>query len=160
MASPSAPIQGIQSAFKRVAQSNDFDDAFACIAILASKSLDEVRQAAIDKFKFPRHPPWWITESMIHRLLAHFGFTGTVYKPVGKITNIPDVAILLVEWSAELEIGRHVVFVRDTRNLPKPESYVIDPAYWIDPRLHVRTDIKNLAPAWYIGVVPMNRLPG
>ncbi|MEC4723292.1 hypothetical protein RY831_29475 [Noviherbaspirillum sp. CPCC 100848] len=154
--SPSMNHQAIQPAFVRVSQRSEWDDAFACIATITGKSLDDVYAVATDKLKFPKHPPRWITESMINRLLAHCGYSSTVYKPVAKLADIPDVAIILVEWSNDMDVGRHAVFVRDRRTAKKPQEYVLDPAYWIEPRLHVRIDIKNLAPAWYIGVVPMN----
>jgi hypothetical protein len=156
---PTVASQNIQPAFTRVSQRYDWDDALACISTITGKSLDDVYAVATDKLRFPKHPPRWVTESLINRLLTHFGYSSTIYKPVTKIADIPNVAIVLVEWSDEMDVGRHAVFVRDIRTAKKPQEYVIDPAYWIPDRLHVRTDIKNLVPAWYIGVVPINRPP-
>ena len=151
-ATPPAAPQGIQPAFKRVQQSDDFDCWAACIATITGTSLDDVRKTAVEKFKLPAHGPYWVTEELIAKLFAHYGFVATVYKEVSKITDIADVAICLVEYDESTELGRHVVFVRDKRNPKQTLEYLIDPAYWIDASQHVRTDFKTLAPAWCIGV--------
>lgn len=146
----------IQPAFKRVQQSNDFDCAFACIATIAGKSLEEVREAAITDFGHPKHGPFWITEELICKLYARFGFVASIYKECTSMTHLPGVCTLLVEYDPVTEVGRHVVYVCDKRQKPTVE-YVIDPAYWIDESLHVRTDVKSLKPAWYISVHPMSK---
>lgn len=153
---PTAP-QGLQPAFKRVQQSDDFDCAFACIATITGKSLDDVRKTAVEKFKLPAHGPYWVTEELIAKLFAHYDFVSTVYKDVGKVADIPDVAITMVDYDPETEIGRHTVFVRDKRNPKQTVEYMIDVAYWVGPPMHIRTDINNLPPTWYIGVHPMNK---
>lgn len=153
--SPDTTNPTIDPAFKRVQQSGDFDDAFACIATIAGKSLDDVRQVAISQFGHPKHGPYWVTEDAICKLFAHFGFVSTVYKEITSALHPVDVCIMLVDYDPATEIGRHVVFVRDKRHKPALE-YVIDPAYWVDPSQHVRTDFKALKPAWYMGVHPMN----
>lgn len=158
-ASTSTPTKEFQPAFEGVQQSNDFDDAFACIAMIAGKSLDEVRQVAIDKFKHPKHGPYWITENLITNLLAHYGWVATVYKESAGIASLPDLAIGMVEYNPETEIGRHVLFHRmnATGNPKQVIEYIIDPAYWIDPNKHFRTDIKGFPISWYIGVHQMKK---
>lgn len=151
-ATPPTSPQEIQPAFKRVQQSDDFDCAFACIATITGKSLDDVRKTAVEKFKLPAHGPYWVTEELIGKLFAHYGFSSSAYKEVGKLADIADVAICLADYDEQTEIGRHVVFVRDKRNSKQTVEYMIDPAYWVDAAHHVRTDFKALAPAWFIGV--------
>lgn len=73
------PTSGFQPAFKRVAQSSDCDCAFACIAMIANKTVAEVRQVAVDKFKLPPHGLFWITQDMINGLFAHFRWVSTIY---------------------------------------------------------------------------------
>lgn len=148
---------GFQPAFTRVAQNTDFDCAFACIASIAGKTLADVRQVAVNRFKHPARGPYWITETLITGLLSHYGWVGTVYKEVTKLSDIPDLAILMVDYDADSEIGRHVVFHRATAShAPKTTiAYAIDPAHWVEPSAQVRTDLNDLAPAWYIGVHPM-----
>lgn len=152
--------QTIQPAFKRVQQEVDHDCAFACIAMIASKSLDDVIKVAIDKFGHPANGPYYITEEMINKILAHYGFVSTIYKEVETgLIDIHNVAIVMVDYDPETEIGRHAVFVRDKTNAKLPVEYMIDPAYWITPSHYVRTDFQTLIPAWFIGITPMNRMP-
>lgn len=156
------PAQAVQPVFKRVQQATEHDCAFACIAMIANKSLAEVMQVATDKFGHPAHGPYWITEELIAKMFAHYGFVSTIYKEIETGTSqIPDVAIVMVDYDTDTELGRHVVFVRDKSNPKQPVEYMIDPAHWIDPSLHIRNDFKNLVPAWYIGIHPMksNVLP-
>lgn len=148
--------QGFKPAFNRVQQSNDFDDPFACVAMITGKTLDEVRQAAIDKFKHPKHGPYWITEDLIAKLLAHGGYVATVYKEGTGIASLPDLCLGLVEYDPETEIGRHVLFHRFTPPGSKqPVEYIIDPAYWVEPSKQVRTDIKGFPVSYFIGVHQM-----
>lgn len=161
MATPSATTsstaQGFQPGFKRVQQSNDFDCAFACIATITGMTLDEVRKVAIDKFRHPKHGPFWITGELINSLLAHYGWVATVYKEASGIASLPDLAIGMVEYNPETEIGRHVVFHRIPATSGKPAvEYIIDPAAYVtEPSQQVRTDIKGFPISWYIGVHKM-----
>ncbi len=145
-----------QPAFTRIQQTEYNDCAFACIAMLAGKTIAEVRQVAIEKFKHPKHGPYWLDEAMISKLLTHYGWVGTVYKEGTGISSLPDTAIGMVEYNAETEIGRHVLFHRFTpQGAKQPVEYIIDPAFWIEEKQQVRTDIKGFPIAWYIGVHPM-----
>lgn len=146
--------------FTRVQQCNDFDCAFACVATLAGKSLEDVRQVAIERFQHPRRGPYWITEDLIISLLAHYSWVGSVYKPASGIASLPDLCIGMVEYNEETEIGRHVVFHRQPAAAGKsPTEYIIDPAYWAEANQQVRTDIKGLPISWFIAVHPMNKSP-
>jgi hypothetical protein len=150
--------QAIQPVFKRVQQACDHDCAFACIAMIVNKSLADVLQVAIDKFGHPAHGPYWIDETLIAKLFAHYGFVSTIYKEVETgISDVPDVAIVMTDYDPETELGRHVVFVRDKSNPKQVVEYMIDPAHWIAPSLHIRNDFKTLVPAWYIGIHPMGK---
>lgn len=162
MATPSAaqtPPAGFQPAFKRVAQTGDFDCAFACIAMIVNRPLAEVRQVAVDRFKLPKHGPHvFMDEALIAKLLGHWSFGATVWQQTAGIASLPDVAIGLVEFNTQTEIGRHVLFVRQPGEAGKPNvEYIIDPAYWIPPEQHVRTDIKGFPVSWHIGVTPMSK---
>ena len=146
---------GFKPAFARVQQAENFDCVFACIAMLCDKTLAEVKEVAITKFKHPRHGPYWVTESQIALLLAHYKFVSTVYKAI-ETKPLPEIAILLVDYDAELEIGRHALFNRgsvvDTKGVALTKEYVIDPAHWIAPEQQVRVTWQSLNPAWFIGI--------
>ena len=118
--------QSIQPVFKRVQQEGSHDCAFACIATITGKSLAEVVQVAVDKFGHQAHGPYWMSEELIAKIFAHYGFVSTVYKEVAKgLVDIPDVAIVMVDYDAEAELGRHAVFVRDQSNLKQIKQYII-----------------------------------
>ena len=142
--------------FNRVAQSQDCDCAFACIAMIANKTIEEVKQAAVSNFKFPRHGMFWIDEDLICKLFAHYGYVATTYKQTTSIADLPDVALLMVDYDAEKEIGRHVLFYRQKGSGGKPNLEVIlDPGTWVEPAKQIRTDVKGLPSAYHIGVHPM-----
>lgn len=84
-------------AFPFVAQTNDFDDVFACAAMLSGKKIEEVRDIAIAKIRHPAHGPYYFDETLIAALLAQLGFVATVYKEVARVADIPDVAFLMVD---------------------------------------------------------------
>ena len=150
-----SPAQGFQPAFKRVAQSNDFDCAFACIAMIVNRPLDEVRKVAIERFKHPKHGPYvYMNDELIAKLFAHWSFRSTAYIETNGVASLPDVAIGLVDYDSESDVGRHVVFVRQPGATGKPSvEYIIDPAYWIEPNKQVRLE-KGSSISWHIGVVP------
>jgi hypothetical protein len=150
---------GFQPAFQRVQQSNDFDDIFACCAMLAGKTLEEVREIAIKKLNHPAHGPYFYVETQVVALLAQLGFVGTVYKEITRMADLQDVAFLMIDYRSDMEVGRHVLFHRakashDTKTVTE---YLIDPAYWIKPEEQVRTDFRGLSGCWAIGIHAMNK---
>jgi len=148
--------QSIQPVFKRVQQKTDFDCAFACIATICGKSLDEVIQVAIDKFGHPKHGPYWITDELIAKIFMHYGFLSSVWKPVTKgIVDLPDVAICMISYDEATEVGRNTIFVRDQSNQKAIKQYIIDPAYWVESSMHVRSDFATMQPAWFVSVQPV-----
>ena len=150
---------GFTPAFKRVAQQENFDDLFACIAMLAGKTLEEVRTTAIKQFRHPEHGPYYIDEQLVASLCAHYQFVSTVWKEVTTpISGLPDLAILMIEYNTTLEQGRTVLFHRMRPSSgPKPViEYAVDPAPWVPPQMQIRVDLKSLMPSWVIAVHPMN----
>lgn len=151
--------EGFQPAFNRVQQEGDFDDAFACIATITGKTLADIRKLAIEKFRHPAHGPYWISEQMITALVAHHGMVATVYKEAATVADLPDLALAMVDYDPETELGRHVIFHRaKASHAPKTVvEYMIDPAYWVSEAQRVRVEFKDCQPAWYIGVHAMNK---
>lgn len=155
----SSTEEGFQPAFSRVQQEGDFDDAFACIAMIAGKPLADIRQLAVDKFGHPAHGPYWIGAELITALLAHHGLVATVYKEAASVADLPDFALAMVDYDPETEIGRHVVFHRArASHAPKTVvEYMIDPAYWVPEGQRIRVEFNDCQPAWYIGVHAMSK---
>jgi hypothetical protein len=148
-------------AFPFVAQTNDFDDVFACAAMLSGKTIEEVRDIAIAKTKHPVRGPYYFGETHIAALLAQLGFVATVYKEIGRVADIPDVAFLLVDYNPDMEVGRHILFHRARgTHAPGAIEYALDPAPWQKPADRVRTNFKNIAGLWAIGIHAMSTKAG
>lgn len=144
--------------FNRVQQSDRHDDALAVIASLGATTLDSIRQQA-EVFGLPSKGPYYpyITHELLASVLMSRGLVGTVWKesPNG-FKDLPDVAIALVDYDADFaEAGRYILFHRLPESHPGAiRQYVLDPYPHADTKLHVRTDLTGLVPAWYIGVHP------
>jgi hypothetical protein len=149
-------------AFPFVAQTNDFDDVFACAAMLSGKTIEEVREIAIAKTKHPARGPYYLGETQIAALLAQLGFVATVYKELSRVADIPDVALILVDYNPDMEVGRHVLFHRAKASHASGTTieYALDPAPWCKPADRVRTNFKNIAGHWAIGIHAMNTKAG
>lgn len=145
-------------AFAFVAQTSDFDDVFACAAMLSGKTIEEVRDIAIAKTKHPARGPYYLGETQIAALLAQLQLVATVYKDVGKVSDIPDVALILVDYNDEMEVGRHILFHRAKASHASGTTieYALDPAPWAKPADRVRTNFKSIAGHWAIGIHAMN----
>ncbi|AIV50021.1 hypothetical protein X949_253 [Burkholderia pseudomallei MSHR5609] len=145
-------------AFKYVAQTNDFDDVFACAAMVSGKTIDEVREIAIAKTRHPARGPYYLGETQIAALLAQLGLVATVYKEVARVADIPDVALLLVDYNAEMEVGRHILFHRAKASHASGTTieYALDPSLHAKPADRVRTNFKSIAGHWIIGIHAMN----
>lgn len=152
-----------QPAFKRVAQQDRHDDTFAAIAILTGKTLDSIMRQA-ETMGLPKVGPYfpWIDGDMIAKLLAAHGLVASVWKECTRgYAELPEAAIACVSYDSDWEVGRCVVYHRNTSADGKTaQPYVVDPYPHADSRLHLRvgtTDLAGLPPAWFIGVTQMNK---
>jgi hypothetical protein len=146
--------QGFQSPFKRVQMAATMDDSMACISTLTGRNLEEVMKMAAE-MGLPQHGPYYVSEDMIAKLLMKAGgLVGSKYKEFDEFDLLPDVAILLVDYDEETEIGRHVVW-HHVRGTPEQPSfhYAIDVGQWVDPADQVTTAVKAFKPAYYIEVM-------
>lgn len=149
-------------AFQFVAQPNDFEDVFTCIAMLSGKTFEEVREIAIAKIKHPPRGSYYLGETQIAALLGQMGYVVTVQKEVAKVSDIPDVALLLVDYNVDMECGRNILFHRAKASHASGTTieYALDPAPWGKPADRVRTNFKNVAGTWAIGIHAMNVMGG
>ncbi len=73
--------------------------------------------------------------------------------------NLPEVAIVMVDYDPDWEVGRCALYHRNTATDGKTaQPYVIDPYPHVDAKLHLRVgtaDVNALPPSWYIGVTQM-----
>lgn len=155
-----------QPAFKRVAQQGRHDDTLVVIAMLTGKTTDAIFRQAED-LGLPKIGPFHarIDGDMIAKLLVAHGLVAGVWKECSKgYPELPEVAIAMVDYDGDWEIGRCVVYHRNTSADGKTaQPYVVDPYPHADSRLHLRVGTAALAelpPAWFIGVTQMNKAAG
>ncbi|KAE8754387.1 hypothetical protein FSO04_39975 [Paraburkholderia madseniana] len=151
---------GFVSAFRRVQQSGDFDCSFAVIAMICGTTLEAVRNVAIERFRHPAQGPYWITGDFVARLLAHYGYDIGMYEEPASVSDIPDLAIVVVDYDDHTNLGRHALFHRARANSDPgiKVEYVIDPAYWIEPKDYVRTCLPPIH--WSVEVRAMKAKVG
>lgn len=144
---------GFTPPFTLIVQQDRFDDLLACVAILTGKSMADVRKQA-EQFGLPKTGPYWVDNVMTAKLLMNLGsLVGTSYKEFTSFAALPDVAILLIDYDKDTEIGRHVVWhhIRGTKD-QQAFSYVIDPALHISAPQQMTTEFGHLKCAWYVEV--------
>lgn len=137
-------------AFQRVAQDDRHSDILAVLATVSGCSLKEARQQA-EVFGVPQVGPYhaYTTDGdLIAKMLTSRGLVGKVWKACSDFKAVDPVSLCLVAYDSEWEIGRAVLYHRP----PSGPHYVIDPYPHADSKLHVRTDLTGLTPAWFIGI--------
>ena len=149
---------GFQPAFPFVGSEGDrHADAFAVIASIAGVSLKDVFKQA-EALGMPKTGPYshCVDSDLISSLLAGYGWASTEWKEVTGLTHLPSLSICIVDYDEEWEVGRFILVnsgVKCSHN-NAVLTYCADPSA-TDPKLQIRTDLKNLKPAWYIGIQPM-----
>ena len=151
-----------QPHFKRVAAGDDrHADVYCAIASLVgnSKTLDDIRKQA-ETLGVPKTGPYYpyIDGDLIAKLLAAYGFVATVWKESKDFKDLPDVAIAMVDYDADWEVGRCVVFHRmrsaDGKTI---QAYCVDSA---TGKPAANTYLTGLTPIWFIGVTQMQKATG
>ena len=147
---------GFQPAFKPVTTKDLHACSLAAVATLASTTLEDVWQKAVE-LGLPKAGPYVhvIDGDFLAALLAKYSWVATVWKECEKPSQLPDLCIAMVDYDADWEVGRHTVFHRaKCSHDAKIVEYLLDPTAATPDRI-VRTDLDLLSPAWFIGVHPM-----
>eukprot|EP01030_Chromulinospumella_sphaerica_P006575 gene6575-biopygen5707 len=158
MATTPAP-SNFQPHFKRVAAGEDrHADVYCAIASLVGngKTLDEIRRQA-ETLGVPKTGPYYpyIDGDLIAKLLAAHGLVATVWKESKEFKDLPDVAIAMVDYDADWEVGRCVVFHRmRSKDGKTTQPYCVDSS---TGEAGAITDLTGLIPIWYIGVTQMQK---
>ena len=154
----------------RIQQIERCDDPLACLAMLSKKSLEEVTALAHEA-GFPRQGPAYIPDEMLVVLaMKSGGWVAKNYKEFTSFSQLPSIAILHVDYSEVIDLGRTVLWLKPPLpegqqeskastvvpiNSDKPPlssaegttlfdlgaGYVIDPAYWIEPEQQILTGV-------------------
>ncbi|MGF6611854.1 hypothetical protein OKW45_006776 [Paraburkholderia sp. WSM4175] len=145
-------------AFTFVPQMSEFDDIWSCCAMISGKTIEQVREIAVTKLKHPARGPFYYGETHIAALLAQLEFVGSVYKEISKVSDIPDLALILVNFHEDMQCGRHILFHRGRASHTSGTSieYAIDPSVGCVPAERIRNNFKNIAGHWVIGIHSMN----
>jgi hypothetical protein len=149
---------GFQPAFGFVGTDGDrHADGLAVVAAVAGVSLKDVFKQA-EALGMPKVGPYnhWVDSDLISSLLAGYGWASTEWKEVTSMTHLPSLSICMIDYDSDWEVGRYVLVHSGVKcsHDSKTISYIVDPAA-VEPQSQIRTDLKALKPAWYIGVQPM-----
>lgn len=130
MATPQTTPQGFTPFFQRISQGEDrHADVLACCAMLCNKSLADMFKQA-ETLGLPKFGPFYpyLDGDMIAKILVPHGLVATVWKEAAGYNDLPDVTIVMVDYSPEWEVGRCVVFHRQRSADGKSvHPYVVDP---------------------------------
>jgi hypothetical protein len=135
-----------QPAFQHVATPDRHGCSLAAVAIIAGTTFDDVVKQA-ESLGVPKVGPYypWLDGDLLARLLAHYGWVATVWKECTSLTHLPALCILLVDYDADWEVGRHIVsHTAKASHSGKMVTYAIDPSA-TDPKLQIR-DISAFTP--------------
>ena len=145
--------EGFQSPFNRIPMEDRNSDSLACVATLTGRSLSDVQKLAV-QLGLPAYGPYFVDGAMIAKMLMNLsGLVATNYKEFTSYAALPDVALLLVDYDENTELGRHVVWHHVRANGGQQSfSYLIDVADWIEPKEYITTALTDFEPAYYIEV--------
>ena len=157
-ADTSLPV-GFVSPFTRVEMQPNIriDDGLCALAALTGQPLDTIMKAAF-RHGVAEHGPTWCYASQLQSILRDYGLNAEE-KECPTIDALPDVALITAQYNPATQYGRWVLWhhVRATAK-DKSFHYVIDPAYWIDPKYHVTREIQRLitpkSPIYYLEITP------
>lgn len=162
----------------RVQQAERGDDALACVAMLCNLSLEKVTEIA-HTMGYPKFGPAYVTDDMLAALAMKGGqWVAKNYEEFESFEALPPIAILYVDYSEEMEVGRTVLWLRPPRStdLDKQQhstvssatqevlelgigspvelghGLVIDPAFWIKPAQQIISGaaILHFVPSWFM----------
>ncbi len=164
------PSTATAAPIPRIQQIERCDDPLACLAMLSNKSLEEVTALAHEA-GFPRQGPAYIPDDMLVVLaMKSGGWVAKNYKEFTSFSQLPSIAILHVDYSEVIDLGRTVLWLKpplregqqeskastvvpinsdkpplssaeDTTLFDLGSGYVIDPAYWIEPEQQILTGL-------------------
>jgi len=133
--------------FNRVQQPDRQDEALAEVAMLGATKLDNIRQQA-EVLGLPKRGPYYpyIDADMLAQVLMSRGLVGTIWKESKELGGLPDVAVAMVDYDADWEVGRCMLFHRLPADNPsKVAQCVLDPLHQIrrEDESRVRQEVPN-----------------
>lgn len=122
---------------------------FACIAMLADTSYEEVKKKANSLGIFSEDENLWSETGYVRRLLKEYQIEASSTEvPFSTWDALPNLALLAIKF--HLEKGRPfwhwTVFIRSGA-----KEIIHDPAAYLS--VNQRTDFENIAPKWSIEII-------
>lgn len=131
---------------KRVKQGNASGCGLACVAMLANKKYEEIRELAKEILNFNNDHDLYTDTTHLRKLLLSFGIVTSSKKvPFTEWGKLPKKAILGINHDMKTDKWHWVVYQRDDRG-----ASVLDPKVTI--KTDRRTDFSRMRPKWYISI--------
>lgn len=158
---PRAPVihpLDFEPTYHRVAQTNQWNSAVACIASVVKLPIDEVRLVAAKRLKRPANGRWSVAQRFIPELFDHFGWwVASRYREAHAVNDLPDLALILLSNKPD----HFALFHRQKfENGKLPVSYLINPALGIPEDQQFRLDVEAILPCQYLGICWMSEASG
>lgn len=121
---------------------------FACVAMLAGKSYEEVKNKANQLGIFSEDEKLWSDTGYVRRLLEkHQIKASTIEAPFSTWAELPELALLAIKYHVEngQPFWHWTVFERDGNN-----QIVHDPAAYL--KTNKRNDFEHIEPKWFIEI--------
>ncbi len=139
---PSTPVShplDFEPTYHRVAQTNQWNSAIACIASVVNKTIDEVRLVAAKQSKRPANGRWSVTAKLIPELFDHYDWwAASRYREASALNDLPDLALILLSKKPDhfglfhrqkFEDGNPpVCYLINPAHVPVDQQYVIEVA--------------------------------
>ena len=122
----------------------------ACIATLAGKRYQQVKQVAGQLGINVQDTQLWSDTKYVRRLLTHFGISASPYtNPFKSWDTLPTHALLAIKWhkSHNGASWHWVVFWRGSKG-----PVVLDPKQSLQN--NARTDFGRMKPKWFLTIEP------
>lgn len=150
---PFHPLE-FEPTYHRVAQTNQWNSAIACIASVVKRPVDEVRRVAAKQFNRPANSRWSVTQKFIPELFDLFGWwAASRYRQAHAVNDLPDLALILLS----KEPDHFALFHRQKFEDGKPPvPYLINPALGIPEDQQFRLDVEAVVPCQYLSICPMS----
>ena len=142
---------GYKPEFSVVTQTGSHDDLLAVVATLSGKKLTDVFSTAVTLGM--RRFNYYVDETLVKKLL--FNLSPWTIGPCREFTTIaamPALCIWLVEYDAESETGRAVIFRHIAGQANQPSfNYILDVSNAINESQRVTTTYAHLntKSSWY-----------
>ena len=151
--SPASHPFDFEPTFHRVAQTNQWNSAVACIASVVNKSIDEVRLVAAKQSKRPANGRWSVAGKLIPELFDHYDWwAASRYRTANAVNDLPDLALILLSKKPD----HFALFHRQTFQDGKlPVCYLINPADVPVDQQYV-LDVDAVMPCQYLSICLMS----